>query len=157
MKKAFYMMGIALLAGAMLFTACKKDEEESTETYEESTETYTVTLSYGGETWNTNTVLYAIDEGNLILQAESGNAGFSIVCGTEARNHSFATEDYGVEIWKGNDTIKGNTNGSINITAIDLTNTKTISARLSCEMGDVGTGNVLTIAFDNTKLTEGEK
>lgn len=147
-------MGIALLAGAMMFTACKKDDDEETTA---TTEAYTVMLSYGGETWNTNTVLYAIDEGNLILQAESGNAGFSIICGTEARNHSFSTPDYGVEIWKGNDTIKGNTNGSINITAIDLTSTKTISARLSCEMGQVGSADMLTITFDNTKLTEGQK
>ena len=153
----FKMMGVALLAGVMLFTACKKDKEETTTNNTAAVSSIVVTM--GDMTWQNNSnMLYDVDGNLLTLQAEQDTNGFQIGCGKNAQNYSFGIEDYYVTIWSGDDEIDGTTNGYINITAIDLNSTvKTISAKLKCEMGQIDSGMWLEIALNNAKLVEADK
>lgn len=156
MKNMFKMMGVALLAGAMLFAACKKDE--TTTNNAAATQTYAVTVNFDGQAWNSNgNVLYELDADTLNLYAEEGVNWFSVVCGKEAQNYSFGVGGYGVAIGDTVNQVLGTTNGYINITAIDLNNAKTISAKLKCEMTAIESGSWLDITFDNAKLVEGVK
>jgi hypothetical protein len=154
------MMGVALLAGAMLFTACKKDKED-TNTNSGTTTTYSVTVSMAGQTWQTNDELfYMVDGEFLTIQGEQDTNGFQIRCGKNAQNYSFGNEDYFVALWSGNAEVPGTTNGYINITAIDLNSNniiKTISAKLKCEMVQIQSDMWLEITLDNAKMVEGEK
>jgi hypothetical protein len=160
MKNMFKMMGVALLAGAMLFTACKKDKED-TNTNSGTTTTYSVTVSMAGQTWQTNDeLLYMVDGNLLTIQGEQDTNGFQIICGKNAQNYSFGVEDYAVSLWSGNTAVPGTTNGYINITAIDLNSNniiKTISAKLKCEMVQIESDMWLEITLDNAKMVEGEK
>lgn len=158
MKNMFKMMGVALLAGAMLFTACKKDKEETT-TNNNTAAVSSIVVTMGDMTWQNNSnMLYNVDGDLLTLQAEQDTNGFQIRCGKNAQNYSFGIEDYYVTIWSGDDEIDGTTNGYINITAIDLNSTvKTISAKLKCEMGQIDSGMWLEIALNNAKLVEADK
>ena len=156
----FKMMGVALLAGAMLFTACKKDKEETTPNNTAAVSSVVVTM--GDMTWQNNSnVLYSVDGNLLTLQAEQDTNGFQIRCGKNAQNYSFGNEDYYVTIWSGDDDddeMDGTINGYINITAIDLNSTvKTITAKLKCEMGQIDSGMWLEIALNNAKLVEADK
>ena len=54
MKNMFKMMGVALLAGAMLFTACKKDKEETTPA---TTTTPSVSVTFNGTTWTSEVAM----------------------------------------------------------------------------------------------------
>lgn len=157
MKNMFKMMGVALLAGAMLFTACKKDKEETTTNNTATVSSIVVTM--GDMTWQNNSnMLYNVDGNLLTLQAEQDTNGFQIRCGKNAQNYSFGNEDYYVTIWSGDNEIDGTINGYINITAIDLNSTvKTISAKLKCEMGQIDSGMWLEIALNNAKLVEADK
>lgn len=157
MKNMFKMMGVALLAGAMLFTACKKDKED-TATNSTAT-TYSVTVSVDGTSWQTNDeLLYMVDGDMLTVMGEQDTNGFQFRCGKNAQNYSFGNDDYYVTIWNGRSEIDGTINGYVNITAIDLNSaTKSISANLRCEMGQVESGLWLEIALANAKMAEGEK
>lgn len=53
MKNMFKMMGVALLAGAMLFTACKKDETTSTSAAGAPV-AEEITVTFDGSTWTPN-------------------------------------------------------------------------------------------------------
>lgn len=158
MKNMFKMMGVALLAGAMLFTACKKDEE--TTNTNNTTPTYAVTVTYNDATWQSNSnVLYFIDEDGLNLQASEGENWFAVICGTEAQNYSFGVGNYGVAIGSAEEEqINGTTNGYINISAIELNAAaKSISAKLRCEMETIESGKWLDITMNNATLVEGAK
>lgn len=67
MKNMFKMMGVALLAGAMLFTACKKDEETTTTTPAEIADG--VTVNFGGATWTSNTATAVVANNHLQITA----------------------------------------------------------------------------------------
>ncbi len=59
MKNIFKFMGLALVAGSLLFTACKKDENDTTDTTPAEPQT-TANVTFKGQTWevgatNTNT------------------------------------------------------------------------------------------------------
>ena len=159
MKNMFKMMGVALLAGAMLFTACKKDEKDTTTN--NSAATYSVTVSMAGETWQSNDeLLYSVEDNMLTVYGEQDANSFQFRCGKNAQNYSFGNEDYYVVLWSGDDEIEGTINGYVNITAIDLNSNniiKTISANLKCEMGQVGSDMFLEITLANAKMVEGEK
>lgn len=159
MKNMFKMMGVALLAGAMLFTACKKDKEETTTNTNNTAAVSSIVVTMGDMTWQNNSnMLYDVDGNLLTLQAEQDTNGFQIRCGKNAQNYSFGNEDYYVTIWSGDNDIDGTINGYINITAIDLNSTvKTISAKLKCEMGQIDSGMWLEIALNNAKLVEADK
>lgn len=155
MKNMFKMMGVALLAGAMLFTACKK--EEKTET---AATTYAVTVNYGGQTWHNNdNMTYSIAGNLMTIQAEEGDVMLQVVSGKEKKTYSFGeSSDYGVVLVSGEGQINGNVNGVMVISDINLNATPaTISATVSCEMGEVGSGDMMTATFDNAKMDLGEK
>lgn len=154
MKNMFKMMGVALLAGAMLFTACKKDKEDTTPT--NNVPTYSVVVSIDGNTWQSNNeLLYKVEGDLLTIQGEQDTNGFQIICGQNAQNYSFGNDDYAVVIWSGENEIEGTINGYINITAIDLNSAnKSISANLKCEMGQVESGMWLEITLANAKMVE---
>lgn len=59
----FKMMGVALLAGAMLFTACKKDEETTTTTPAEIADG--ATINFDGATWTSN-IATAVTQNNVL-------------------------------------------------------------------------------------------
>lgn len=155
MKNMFKMMGVALLAGAMLFTACKKDKED-TNTNSGTTTTYSVTVSMDGTSWQSNNeLLYKVEGDLLTIQGEQDTNGFQIICGQNAQNYSFGNDDYAVVIWSGENEIEGTINGYINITAIDLNSAnKSISANLKCEMVQVESGMWLEITLANAKMVE---
>ncbi len=151
----FKMMGVALLAGAMLFTACKKDEEDTTPTNTEPT--YSVVVTMDGNTWQSNNeLLYMVEGDMLTIQGEQDTNGFQIGCGKNVQNYSFGTDNYYVSIWNGDLEVDGTTNGYINITSIDLNSAKkTISAKLKCEMGQIESGLWLEITLNNATMIEG--
>lgn len=155
MKNMFKMMGVALLAGAMLFTACKKDKEDTTPT--NTTPTYSVVVTMDGNTWQSNNELLYMVEGDLLtIQGEQDTNTFQIGCGKNAQNYSFGIPEYYVWLESGATEITGTTNGYINITAIDLNSAKkTISANLKCEMGEIESGLWLEITLNNATMIDG--
>ena len=67
MKNMFKMMGVALLAGAMLFTACKKDKEDTTTNNTPPVATIAdgATVNFDGATWTSN-IASAITQNNML-------------------------------------------------------------------------------------------
>lgn len=65
MKNMFKMMGVALLAGAMLFTACKKDKEDTTPAATPAAIADGATVNFGGTSWTSN-VASAITQNNML-------------------------------------------------------------------------------------------
>ena len=69
MKNMFKMMGVALLAGAMLFTACKKDKEDTTPAATTPTIADGVTVNFGGAAWTGGTATAIVQNGHVQISA----------------------------------------------------------------------------------------
>ena len=77
MKNIFKFMGVALIAGSMLFVACGKDEPEDNNTTEETT--YTLTLKVNDAAMGTVTATpqkEAYKEGDTVVLTATANNGF---------------------------------------------------------------------------------
>lgn len=69
MKNMFKMMGVALLAGAMLFTACKKDKEDTTPAATPAAIADGATVNFGGAQWTSNTATAVVQNGHVQITA----------------------------------------------------------------------------------------
>jgi len=77
MKNIFKFMGVALIAGSMLFVACGKDEPEDNNTTEETT--YTLTLKVNDAAMGTVTATpqkEAYKAGDTVVLTATANEGF---------------------------------------------------------------------------------
>lgn len=141
MKNIFKLMGLALIAGSMMFVACSKDEDNDK-----------IQVTYGEESWSTNDMYVMVygQEMNATIYASESDDDPSITfsCGTTANRYAL-TSTYLVSYDKG-DGIEhlSTTEGAITISEIELSN-QTMSANIDCMILD-GTEQVpLTVAIDN--------
>ena len=164
MKNMFKLMGIALLAGAMLFTACKKDEEDDTNTNTNNTPAETtpaVSVVFGTTTWTSNdtmeyvaTANEGIVEFSIYKAATDNEPTIMIRTGLEkGSTYRFYGTNYGLVYWVGTgaDVVEYNTvteDSQINITDVDLVNLK-LSAAVAATMVKDGVNTALTITLSN--------
>lgn len=154
----FKMMGVALLAGAMLFTACKKDEKTET-----TTPVHAISISYEGNTWNADTV-YAEINGNLvnasIFVGDDDQPLFTFKCPAEEGTYYFAGTDWYARYYaKASDasyTAVSTQTGSIKIESISENHDR-ISVTVIAEMGTAGSGNMLSVVATDAVLAMGSK
>ena len=161
MKNMFKMMGVALLAGAMLFTACKKDKEETTPTPE--TVVNNAVLTFDGAAWFTTTkamVMEAGQEGTKEFKifkegSTLADAKFSTVLAKGTYGFGDNANVWAV-CWIGDDEyIERSNNGAIAITELDLEG-KTMSGTVSAEVKTAAEAeyHTLGIVLTNTKWAE---
>ena len=151
----FKMMGVALLAGAMLFTACKKDKEDTTPT---NTPTYTVTVTFNGDTWSNNDVIdhetygVANDQHNFFIYRNNDEYVELGVEKLEADvEQSYTISSNYVKYWTATTEYSNLvTTGSLTLTAVDLQN-KTISANINAQFVDGGVQRDLNVLLNNAK------
>lgn len=164
MKNMFKMMGVALLAGAMLFTACKKDKEDTTPNNNtNTTPAHAISISYNGNTWNADTVYYEINNNIVNASIYVGTDDeplFTFKCPAEAGIYGFANTDWYARYYEhasdANYTAVSTQTGSINIEAISQGDNK-ISVTVSAEMGQAGSGNMLSVVAKDAILAGGTK
>lgn len=161
MKNTFKLMGLALLAGAMLFTACKKDEED-TDNNTNNTVVPAISISYNGQSATSDTVFASIEgtgedqtiQGG-IYYGSNPESYIDFYCGTAKSRYSLDGTRWYVRYYADADdeeaTATSTQNGSITISALDVT-AHTISAAISAEMGEANSGNMLTAAIANAVL-----
>ncbi len=144
MKNMFKMMGVALLAGAMLFTACKKDEET------------TNTNNTDGASWTSEEVMdYTALENELVKfdiykDAEADIASVQFVCKAAVDTYAFANSGYYAVYFDGVDMYNTPAaDGSIVVSAIDA-QAKTISGSISAAFGE----KPLAVTLTNAKWAE---
>lgn len=129
MKNMFKMMGVALLAGAMLFTACKKDEETTT-----TTPTPAISVTFDETTWTSDVAMDYMGYFDVYKTATEP-AYMQFCCGMQVGTYGFADNQNYVKYWDAND-VEYDTpanDGSINVTAFDM-NGKTISATINASI-----------------------
>lgn len=155
MKNMFKMMGVALLAGAMLFTACKKDKEDTTTN---ATPTYTVTVTFNGDTWSNNDVIdhetYGASNDQHAFYIYRNNDEY-VEMGVEYleadREQSYTVSSNYLKYWTAteeyNDIV---TSGSLTLTAVDLQN-KTLSGNINAQFTDGGVQRDLNVKLNNAK------
>lgn len=153
MKNMFKMMGVALLAGAMLFTACKKDEET---TNTNNTPAPAIAVTFDGASWTSEEVMdYTALENELVKfdiykDAEAEVASVQFVCKAAADTYAFANSGYyavyfdGVELYN-----NPAADGSIVVSAIDP-QAKTISGSITAAFGE----KPLAVTLTNAKWAE---
>ncbi|MBO7101120.1 MAG: hypothetical protein J6V98_03770 [Bacteroidales bacterium] len=145
MKNIFKLMGLALIAGSMMFVACNKDENDDNNTNNNQEPASVITVQFGDNTWTPAQVegeIYADEDYlDIALYADtndvtkpmcSGELGLTVmtyddtVCSFGYAMNQSDFVSYGQYTYYGWVT---NTayDGSQNVTAIDL-NKKTISA-----------------------------
>ena len=153
MKNMFKMMGVALLAGAMLFTACKKDEET---TNTNNTPAPAIAVTFDGASWTSEEVMdYTALENELVKfdiykDAEADIASVQFVCKAAVDTYAFANSGYYAVYFDGVDMY--NTppaDGSIVVSAIDA-QAKTISGSISAAFGE----KPLAVTLTNAKWAE---
>ena len=150
MKNIFKMMGVALLAGAMLFTACKKDEE--TTNNGNVTPTPAIAVTFGGTSWSCDEVMDCENlSGDLVKfdiykDAAAQVASVQFVCKAAVDTYGFANSDYYAVYFDGTsmyDTPAAD--GSIVVSAFDA-QAKTISGTISAAFGEKALAVTLTNA-----------
>lgn len=151
MKNMFKMMGVALLAGAMLFTACKKDKEETTPA---TTTTPSVSVTFNGTTWTSEVAMDYNSVHNFyeIYKTIDEPAYVQFRCERTQGLHGLGEANAYVTCWDENDVEYNNpnTDGSINITAIDIAG-KTMSATINATFVKDGTDYILAASLNNAK------
>lgn len=149
MKNMFKMMGVALLAGAMLFTACKKDKEDTTP----NTPTPAISVTFAGDSWSCDEVMDYAELSNdrvkfdIYKDAQANVASVQFVCKAAEDTYGFANSDYYAVYFDG--TNMYNTpaaDGSIVITAIDIQG-KTLSGTINAAFD----AKALAVTLTNAK------
>ena len=164
MKNMFKMMGVALLAGAMLFTACKKDKEDTTPAGNTTpVASHAISISYDGNTWNADTVYYQITNGVVNASIYVGNDDeplFTFKCPAEAGIYGFAGTNWYARYYAhasdADYTAVSTQTGSINIESISQSDNK-ITVTVSAEMGQANSGNMLSVVAKDAVLAGGTK
>ncbi len=154
MKNMFKMMGVALLAGAMLFTACKKDEE--TTNTNNTTPAPAIAVTFDGASWTSEEVMdYTALENELVKfdiykDAEADIASVQFVCKAAVDTYAFANSGYYAVYFDGVDMYNTPAaDGSIVVSAIDA-QAKTISGSISAAFGE----KPLAVTLTNAKWAE---
>ena len=154
MKNIFKFMGLALIAGSMMFVACSKDDKDSTD------KVAAISITYQGHTWTADTVYAAIAEGMINASIYTGATDdeplFTFKSGIEnGQMYPFAGTGYYARYFEkasdANPTAISNQTGVVQIKNIDVT-ANTISAMVSTEMGEVGSGDMLMINITDAYL-----
>lgn len=153
MKNMFKMMGVALLAGAMLFTACKKDEETTTTTPAAVT---TTVVNFDGAEWFTSAKAMKAEASTVAGYTEFkiykngatvASAKFSTK--TVAGTYGFAEDaNCWAVCWGDNDEeyVERDNFGAISISAIDMT-AKTMTAGISANVKTAAETEYHTLAI----------
>lgn len=132
MKNMFKMMGVALLAGAMLFTACKKDKEETTPSTPATVPA--VSVNFNGAAWTSDVAMDYNTVSNYydVYKTVEEPAYMQFRCERTQGLHGLGEAEAYVTYWDENDVEYSNpkTDGAINITAIDIAG-KTMSATIN--------------------------
>lgn len=152
MKNMFKMMGVALLAGAMLFTACKKDEENTTNNTPVTVPA--ISVNFNGTAWasdvamNYNTVSSYYD----VFKTVEEPAYLQFRCERTQGLHGLGEANAYVYYWDENDVEynQPKTDGAINITAIDIAG-KTMSATINATFVQNEAEFPLVATFTNAK------
>ena len=158
----FKMMGVALLAGAMLFTACKKDEE--TTNNGNNTPTPTVTVTLNGETWSNSDVIdhetYGVENNLHTFYIYRNNDEYVEMGVTELVadvEQSYTVSSNYLKYWTATDEYSSMvTTGSLTLTAVDI-NAKTISANINAQFVDGGVQRDLNVLLNNAQWKDATK
>lgn len=158
MKNTFKLMGLALLAGAMLFTACKKDEED-TDNNTNNTVVPAISVTFDGATWTSNEemdyedgVFYVFKTGNTVDEV------MQFKCPRENGTFGLGDNSNFVVYWDDND-VEYNTydpTGAIVVSSIDLT-AKTLSATIGANFTLNEESHALAATLTNAKWVEYDK
>lgn len=162
MKNMFKMMGVALLAGAMLFTACKKDE--NTTNNGNNTPTPTVTVTLNGETWSNSDVIdhetYGVENNLHTFYIYRNNDEYVEMGVTELVadvEQSYTVSSNYLKYWTATDEYSSMvTTGSLTLTAVDI-NAKTISANINAQFVDGGVQRDLNVLLNNAQWKDATK
>lgn len=146
MKNIFKLMGVALLAGAMLFTACKEEEEEEA--------TPAITVSFDGAEWTSDAVMDYVNATYFDVYKDGAElSSMQFACRMTAGTQPFAgTDDVWVKYWDDND-VEYNTpanDGTIVVTDVQP-DARTISASINANMMLNEVAHPLTATLVNAK------
>jgi len=148
-------MGLALLAGAMLFTACKKNEED-TDNNTNNTVVPAISVNFDGTTWTTNAPMDYEDGVFKVFKASSdADEVMQFKCAREVGTFGLGDNNNFVVYWDDND-VEYNTydpTGAIVISSIDLT-AKTLSATIGASFTLNEGAHPLTATLTNAKWSE---
>ena len=152
MKNTFKLMGIALLASAMVFTACKKDEEETTDSTNVTTPA--IAVSFNGTAWTSDETMDYDGTNNYfeVYQTNADAPSIQFSCGMNVGVYALADTSNFVVYWDDNDEEYNTTSndGTISITSIDP-NAKTMTATIAATFILCETNYPLTVALTNAK------
>ncbi len=153
MKNIFKLMGVALLAGAMLFTACKKDKEE-TNTNTTPVNVPAVSVNFNGTAWTSNVAMDYNTVSNYydVYKTVEEPSYLQFRCERTQGLHGLGEADAYVYYWDENDVEYRHpkADGSINITAIDIAG-KTMSATINATFVEGETEYPLVATLTNAK------
>lgn len=147
MKNMFKMMGVALLAGAMLFTACNKDEKTET-----TTPTPAIAVTFDGTSWTSEEVMdYSELSGERVkvdvYQTNADVSSVQFVCKAAEDTYSFANSNYYAVYFDGTTLYnEPAADGSIVITGINIQN-QTISGTINASFD----AKALAVTLTNAK------
>ena len=104
MKNIFKLMGLALIAGSMMFVACNKDENENNNSNNNQEPTYKVNVTWGTDTWGTDNIYWeqlSYQSGEpaplFVWQAEKSAAATDPYC------YGYTGDEMGTFTWDPND------------------------------------------------------
>ena len=145
MKNIFKLMGVALLAGAMLFTACKEKEEEVVPA---------ITVSFDGAEWTSDAVMDYVNATYFdVYKDDAKLSTMQFACRFTVSTQPFAgTDDVWVKYWDDND-FEYNTpanDGTIVVTDVQP-DARTISASINANMMVESVAHPLTATLVNAK------
>lgn len=152
MKNMFKMMGVALLAGAMLFTACKKDKEDTTPNTPAVVPA--VSVNFNGTEWTSDVAMDYVAAQSYydVYKTVTDPAYMQFRCERTVGTHGLGDANTYVIYWDENDVEYNTTKpeGIINITAIDIAG-KTMSATIAATFVKDAVEYPLTATLTNAK------
>ena len=161
MKNMFKMMGVALLAGAMLFTACKKDKEDTTPAEQQVASV--ITVNFDGSEWFTTSKDMKMTAGQVntkefkVYNTNSTEADVKFSTVLAKGTYGFGDNpNVWAVCWKDNgEYTERSNNGSITITELD-TESKTMTATIAAEVKEASEANYhqLAVVLTNAKWAE---
>lgn len=151
MKNMFKMMGVALLAGAMLFTACKKDETTTNNNAANNTPVSPIAVTFDGTSWSCNEVIDCTEistgaKFDIYKDANALMASVQFAADDAMGTYSFANSSYYAVYYDGTNMYNTpSADGSINITGFDVLN-YTMSGTVTAAFAEKGLSVILTDA-----------
>lgn len=169
MKNMFKLMGIALIASALLLTSCKKDEEENVpENNTPEATTPAINVVFGSTTWTSDEVMDRVTTATegvyefSLYKTGANEASMMVRTGIEkGSTYRFYGTNYGLVYWDGtgSSAVEYNTvseDSQINITDVDATNLK-LSAAIAAKLVLNNDTTVLSVTLNNAKWADTTK